>query len=85
MHGTVQLVPSQTASQARATIAANIDRGITARGWTNRATGEKIGATEHDVWRWRSGRHTPALSTQAALADVLFDGDLSQLYVEGAA
>lgn len=75
-------MPSQEASQAQATVAANIDRGITAKGWTNRKVGDAIGRTEHQVWRWRRGRNYPSLDVLVALAGVLFDGDMSEFHAE---
>ena len=73
---------SQGGSHLRAIVAANLDRAIAERGMTNRALGEKIGKTEHQVWRWRDGRHMPSLGTLTALADELFDGDVSRFYIE---
>lgn len=73
-------MPSQAGSHVKRIVAANIDRGIRGRAMTNRAVGEAIGRTEHQVWRWRSGRNMPSTDNLAALANVLFDGDLSQLY-----
>jgi transcriptional regulator with XRE-family HTH domain len=49
---------------------------------TNRAVGEAIGSTEHQVWRWRAGRVTPSTDNLAALANVLFDGDITELYAD---
>jgi transcriptional regulator with XRE-family HTH domain len=63
-------------------VAANIDRGIRARAMTNRAVGEAIGSTEHQVWRWRAGRHMPDPQNLAALANVLFDGNIAELYAD---
>lgn len=75
-------MPSQATSHLKATIGANIDRGIASRKMTNRAVGEAVGATEHQVWRWRKGRHTPTLDTLVSLADLLFEGDVNELYAE---
>lgn len=72
---------SQGDRQIKALVAANIDRGIVAKGLTNRAVGDKIGKTEHQVWRWRKGHHSPSLEALASLADVLFAGDLTEFYV----
>ena len=63
-------------------MAANIDRGIRLRQMTNRAVGEAIGSTEHQVWRWRAGRVTPSTDNLAALANILFDGDMAELYAD---
>lgn len=71
---------SQVTSQVRGRIADNIDSAITAKGLTNRAVGEMIGRTEHQVWRWRRGKHTPSLEVLAELASVLYDGDISAFY-----
>lgn len=75
-------VPSQEASQARATIAANINRGIEQKGCSNREVGDLIGKTEHQVWRWRRGKNMPSLEVQVELARVLFDGDMGELYAD---
>jgi transcriptional regulator with XRE-family HTH domain len=77
----LQIVSSQVAAHIRATVAVNLDAAIDTKGLTNRALGEKIGSTEHQVWRWRHGKHMPSIETLAALADELFDGDVSRFYV----
>ena len=82
MHARLQIVPSQGGSHLKHTVAANIDRGIRERGITNRAVGEAMGSTEHQVWRWRTGRHMPDLDNLAALANVLFGGDITELYAD---
>lgn len=82
MHATVLFVPSQDTSHLKDVLATNLDHGIRQSGMTNRAVAEKIGSTEHQVWRWRRGRHVPSIETLAALAKVLFDGDISQFYAE---
>lgn len=61
-------------------VAMNVDRGIRLRGFTNREVAEKIGKTEHMVWRWRTGKHMPEKATLMALANLLFDGDFTELY-----
>lgn len=73
-------VDSQATS--RALVAANLDRAIRERGWTNRQLGERIGSTEHQVWRWRHAKHMPSIESLVALAEVLFEGDLSALFVD---
>jgi transcriptional regulator with XRE-family HTH domain len=77
-------MPSQEASQARAiatsTVAANVDRGMVRMDLNNRQLADRIGATEHQVWRWRRGKHLPSVETLVHLADVLFDGDMAELY-----
>lgn len=77
-------MPSPTTSPTAALIAANLDRAIKAAGRTNRDIGESIGATEHQVWRWRKGRNVPSDEYAVALAVLLFDGDLSALYARNA-
>lgn len=57
-----------------------MDRAIRVSGRTNRDVGDAIGATEHQVWRWRHGRSVPRDDYALALAAELFDGDLSALY-----
>lgn len=75
-------MPSQETSHVKALIAANLDAAIAARpGLTNRALGESIGKTEHQVWRWRNGRNTPETPTLIALADVL-GVELAWFYTE---
>lgn len=73
---------SQGGSHLKRTVAANIDRGIRRHKLTNRALGEMIGKTEHQVWRWRTGRHMPEPDSLAALANALFDGRIGELYVD---
>lgn len=73
-------MPSPATSPVKALIAANLDRAIRVADKTNREIGEAVGATEHAVWRWRNGRTEPSGRYVAALADVLFDGDVSALY-----
>jgi transcriptional regulator with XRE-family HTH domain len=78
------VVPSQAPNQIKALFAANLDQAISSAdpSLTNHAVAQKIGSTESQVWRWRRGRHMPSLETIAALADLFFDGDISQFYVE---
>ena len=66
----------------KATIGANIDLKITQLGKTNREIGEAMGATEHQVWRWRRGKVKPSDRYMAALAEILFDGDIAAMYVD---
>lgn len=73
-------MPSPASSPLKPTIAANIDRAIKAQGKTNRQVGDAIGATEHQVWRWRQGINEPTGPYKVALADQLFDGDIAALY-----
>lgn len=75
-------MPSQATSHLKPIIAANLDRGIASKQMTNRAVGDAVGATEHQVWRWRKGRHTPSLETLVSLANLLFDGDLNEFYAD---
>lgn len=75
MHGTLAFVPSQVPSQA----ASNLDRAIRARHLTNRQVAESIGTTELEVWRWRHAKHAPSARYRAALAQLLFDGDMHAL------
>lgn len=71
---------SPAISPGAALVGANLDREIAARGLTNRAVGDMIGATEHQVWRWRRARVEPSTRYAMALAAVLFDGDVAALY-----
>jgi hypothetical protein len=81
-------MPSQGMGSMRELIGVNIDRGIRLRNMNSREvaeavdrhTGSAIRPTEHQVWRWRNGKHTPEKATLAALVEVLFDGDFTQLY-----
>lgn len=77
-------MPSPATSPTAALTAANLDRAIRDAGLTNRQVAERIGATEHQVWRWRRGRTVPSQTRALALANELFDGDLSALYSKGA-
>lgn len=52
-------------------MAANLDRAITRSGRTNRSVAEEIGATEHQVWRWRRGKVSPLAHNLIALAAAL--------------
>ena len=81
-HGMVPTVPSQAASQLKLTVAANLDRAMIEKRLTNRAVAESIGATEHQVWRWRKAKHMPELARLVALARELFDGDIARFYDE---
>ena len=74
-------VPSQATSQLRATVAANLDAAIVAKGLTNRALADAVGSTEHQVWRWRRGRVKPSDTTLAALAEAL-GRDLPWFYID---
>lgn len=60
----------------------NMDRAIKAQGKTNRQVGDAIGATEHQVWRWRMGLHEPSVAYRVGLAAELFDGDIAALYAD---
>jgi transcriptional regulator with XRE-family HTH domain len=75
-------VTSQATTQVRSLIAYNIDRGIRAKGLTNRGVGDAIGRTEHQVWRWRHGKHMPSVAVRTDLAAVLFEGDMTELYAD---
>lgn len=77
-------MPSQPTGLS-ATIAINLDSLIRASGMTNREVGERIGTTEHQVWRWRKGKVRPNDENLAALASVLTDGDLAALLIQEAA
>ena len=77
-------MPSQTTGLGKV-IAHNLDALIAASGMTNRQVGERIGTTEHQVWRWRRGRVRPNDDNLAALAAVLADGDITALLIEEAA
>lgn len=76
-------MPSQPTGLA-AIIARNIDSLIRAGEMTNREVGDRIGTTEHQVWRWRKGRVRPNDENLAALAGVLADGDLTALLIDNA-
>jgi hypothetical protein len=78
-------MPSPADSPTAALVASNLDRAIKVAGRTNRDVGEAIGATEHQVWRWRNGRNVPSDDYAVALASELFAGDLSALYAKEAA
>jgi len=62
------------------TFGANVDRGMRAKGLTNRDVGKIMDRSEMEISRWRRGLHLPVPANQAALADILFDGDLGELY-----
>jgi transcriptional regulator with XRE-family HTH domain len=73
-------MPRPASSPVKLLIAANLDRAIKEADKTNREIGESVGVTEHAVWRWRNGRTEPSSRYIAALADVLFEGDIAALY-----
>lgn len=73
-------MPSPVGSPTKPLVAANLDRAIREAGKTNREIGDAVGATEHAVWRWRNGRTEPSGRYIAALAELLFGGDVSALY-----
>lgn len=73
-------MPSPASSPLKPVIAANIDRAIREAGKTNRQVGDAIGATEHQVWRWRQGINEPIGKYKVALAGELFGGDIAALY-----
>ena len=75
-------MPSPANSPITVLIGRNLDRAIRDAGLTNRAVGEMIGATEHQVWRWRKGHKQPSDHYLMALAAKLFDGDLQALYAD---
>lgn len=75
-------MPSPASSPLKPVIAANIDRAIKEAGRTNREVGDAIGATEHQVWRWRQGINEPTGTYKVALAAELFGGDIAALYAE---
>lgn len=77
-------MPSQTTGLGMV-IARNLDALIASSGMTNREVGERIGSTEHQVWRWRKGRVRPNDDNLAALAAVLADGDITVLLIGEAA
>lgn len=77
-------MPSQVTGLA-AIIAGNLETLIASSGMTNREVGDRIGTTEHQVWRWRKGKVRPNDENLAALAAVLADGDITALLIEEAA
>lgn len=64
------------------TVAANLRRARLERDWTQRQVAAEVGVTPADVSRWESGRVEPGAKYRYALADLLFDGDVSALYRE---
>lgn len=49
---------------------------------TQRELGERIGAEGLFISRWERGANVPSPKYLPLLADALFDGDISALYVE---
>lgn len=72
----------QATRPEKAIIASNIDAAIIAVGKTNREIGESIGATEHQVWRWRRGVVKPSTKYLAALVHLLFADDFAAIYTD---
>jgi transcriptional regulator with XRE-family HTH domain len=63
-----------TSPEGRSTrdiVASNLDRAIIRSGRTNRSVADEIGATEHQVWRWRRGKVSPLSHNLIALASAL--------------
>lgn len=79
-----QHVSRQTVPAPRPTtkeiVGANLRAARTKRRWTQHEVGVEIGATGPDVGRWERGVVEPGPTYRQALADLLFDGDLSALY-----
>lgn len=71
--------------QLAATLGANIRAARIGKGWTQDDLGFKVGATGQRVSKWERGQHRPGPLYEVALADALFGGDVSELYVECAA
>jgi transcriptional regulator with XRE-family HTH domain len=54
-----------------------------ARAMTQKDVGDLIGVTNRDVSRWENGKVEPGALYRQLLADELFDGDVSRIYVSG--
>lgn len=64
------------------TVAANLREARRARGLTQHEVGLEVGTTGPAISRWETGRIEPGPAYRQALADLLFDGDVSALYRE---
>jgi transcriptional regulator with XRE-family HTH domain len=61
-------------------IGRNINRGIVAKGLTNRQLAQLVNKSEIQISKWRNAKNVPTLEHLAQLADVLYDGDLNKFY-----
>jgi transcriptional regulator with XRE-family HTH domain len=62
------------------TVGVNLKAAREARRMTQKEVADAIGVTNRDVSRWENGGVEPGTKYRHALAQVLFDGDLSALY-----
>ena len=67
------------------TIGANVKAGREAMGMTQRDLANRLDTDSMSISRWETGRHRPSASHEVKLAEALFGGDLSALYMERAA
>ena len=82
-------MPSQAPRQITQIVGENIAAARQAAELTQREVAEQVGAlvegsklSPTDVSRWERGGIEPGAKYRQALAAVLFDGDLSAMYVE---
>jgi transcriptional regulator with XRE-family HTH domain len=75
-----QEMQQQESRQMKLTLGANLRAAREAVHMTQRQVGEAVGATGSDVSRWETGRIEPGAMYRVALANLLFDGDVSALY-----
>jgi transcriptional regulator with XRE-family HTH domain len=78
----LQAMTQHPSLQIKQRVGANLAAARVAKGMTQRQVGEAVGAAGPDVSRWENGRVEPGPAYRQALADVLFDGDVSALYRE---
>lgn len=64
------------------TVAANLREARLARKLTQHEVGVAVGTDGPSVSRWEMGRVEPGPAYRVALAELLFDGDVSALYRE---
>jgi transcriptional regulator with XRE-family HTH domain len=78
------IVSTQATTQIALRVGANLREAREARGLTQQEVGVAIQATGggRDVSRWENGHVEVGPKYRQALADLLFDGDLSALYRE---
>lgn len=68
--------------QALTVVGNNVRRAREARGWTQRELAAALDTDVMQVSRWERGEHRPNAAYEAALTEVLFEGNLAALYTE---
>lgn len=77
-------MPRQSNRHLASIVGANIRAARNAAGLTQRELGQLIGVEGMFISRWERGANSPSPRYLPVLADVLFEGDISAMYVEPA-